>query len=180
MNEKSVFVNNELSLRDIAVYGFDYDYTLAHYTDELNSLIYQMALRRLIDDYNYPNELQVMEYDPDFVIRGLHIDINKGIMMKIDSYQNIMPGTAYRGHQQLSEEEIQQLYRGTNTGNDQIIPTKDNNERPRMRHMIDLFANSAATLMANVFEYFSQNNIGYDPSYVFQDCQVDIYIQIHI
>lgn len=52
MNEKSVFVNNELSLRDIAVYGFDYDYTLAHYTDELNSLIYQMALRRLIDDYN--------------------------------------------------------------------------------------------------------------------------------
>ena len=69
-----------------------------------------------------------MPYDPEFVIRGLHIDVNKvykvltsykmnyhvsfevhntimvvilnfryqGVMMKIDSYQNIMPGTAYR------------------------------------------------------------------------------------
>ena len=52
IDEKSVFANNELSLRDIAVYGFDYDYTLAHYTDELNSLIYQMSLEKLIKEYS--------------------------------------------------------------------------------------------------------------------------------
>lgn len=52
VDEKSVFANNELSLRDISVYGFDYDYTLAHYTDELNSLIYQMSLEKLITEYS--------------------------------------------------------------------------------------------------------------------------------
>lgn len=31
-------------------YGFDYDYTLAIYTFELNQLIYNLALERLIDD----------------------------------------------------------------------------------------------------------------------------------
>ena len=52
VDEKSVFANNELSLRDIAVYGFDYDYTLAHYTDELNNLIYEMSLEKLIEEYS--------------------------------------------------------------------------------------------------------------------------------
>ena len=52
VDEKSVFANNELSLRDISVYGFDYDYTLAHYTDELNSLIYQMSLEKLMKEYS--------------------------------------------------------------------------------------------------------------------------------
>ena len=52
IHEKSVFANNELSLRDIAVYGFDYDYTLAHYTNELNSLIYRMSLEKLINEYS--------------------------------------------------------------------------------------------------------------------------------
>ena len=51
VDEKAVFANNELSLRDVSVYGFDYDYTLAHYTEELNNVIYQMSLNRLIDDY---------------------------------------------------------------------------------------------------------------------------------
>jgi hypothetical protein len=57
VDEKSVFANNELSLRDIAVYGFDYDYTLAHYTDELNSLIYQMSLEKLIKEYSVSKRL---------------------------------------------------------------------------------------------------------------------------
>ena len=55
VDEKSVFANNELSLRDIAVYGFDYDYTLAHYTDELNNLIYEMSLEKLIEEYSVSN-----------------------------------------------------------------------------------------------------------------------------
>ena len=34
-----------------------------------------------------------------------------------------------RGHQPISEEDINRFYRGTHIGNDQIIPTKDNNVR---------------------------------------------------
>ena len=64
IDEKSVFANNELSLRDIAVYGFDYDYTLAHYTDELNSLIYQMSLEKLIKEYSVSRK--------EYSLRHLH------------------------------------------------------------------------------------------------------------
>lgn len=34
------------------MYGFDYDYTLAVYTRELNPLIYRLALKRLVEHYN--------------------------------------------------------------------------------------------------------------------------------
>ncbi|PAV56597.1 hypothetical protein WR25_00276 [Diploscapter pachys] len=51
VNPRAVFVNNELDLESIAVYGFDYDYTLAVYTRKLNNLIYKLALNRLIEDY---------------------------------------------------------------------------------------------------------------------------------
>ena len=76
VDEKSVFANNELSLRDVSVYGFDYDYTLAHYTDELNSLIYQLSLEKLIHEYSVstldkrsckvPNAIKVRVFDRIF------------------------------------------------------------------------------------------------------------------
>jgi hypothetical protein len=34
----------------IQVYGFDYDYTLAHYTEELQSLIYKLAKEHLVHE----------------------------------------------------------------------------------------------------------------------------------
>lgn len=48
VNHKAVFANNETRLGDISVYGFDYDYTLASYTDELHSLIYKMGQEVLL------------------------------------------------------------------------------------------------------------------------------------
>ncbi|EPB78528.1 hypothetical protein ANCCEY_02369 [Ancylostoma ceylanicum] len=51
VDPRGVFVNNELDLGSIGVYGFDYDYTLAVYTRELNELIYNLALRRLISQF---------------------------------------------------------------------------------------------------------------------------------
>lgn len=46
-----VFTNNELNLKEVEVYGFDYDYTLAIYKKDLNELIYELALQRLVDHY---------------------------------------------------------------------------------------------------------------------------------
>jgi len=39
----AVYANNELKLGDIDVYGFDYDYTVACYSDSLNQLIYDLG-----------------------------------------------------------------------------------------------------------------------------------------
>ena len=60
--------------------GFDFDYTLVTYTDELLELIYEKALARLVTDRQYPTEmLQTgLKYDPCFSIRGLAVDKETG------------------------------------------------------------------------------------------------------
>ena len=45
---EAIFSNNELSLSDVEVYGFDYDYTLATYTPELHSLIFNLGKEALV------------------------------------------------------------------------------------------------------------------------------------
>ena len=44
-----IFANNEMNLSDVQVYGFDYDYTLACYTDALHRLIYDQAMENLVN-----------------------------------------------------------------------------------------------------------------------------------
>ena len=51
MDPLGVYANNELDLKEIDVYGFDYDYTIACYTDNLNHLIYDLGRAILIADF---------------------------------------------------------------------------------------------------------------------------------
>lgn len=48
INPHSIFANNEISLSDIEVYGFDYDYTLAAYTESLQHLVFDMGKEALL------------------------------------------------------------------------------------------------------------------------------------
>lgn len=45
-----IYVNKNLRLDNIQVYGFDYDYTLAHYSANLQSLIYNLAKEHLVNE----------------------------------------------------------------------------------------------------------------------------------
>lgn len=45
-----VYANHNLRLAKISVYGFDYDYTLAHYTELLQHLIYNLAKEQLVTE----------------------------------------------------------------------------------------------------------------------------------
>jgi len=51
VNRKGVFVNSDISLKHIDVYGFDYDYTLVRYTSEVHRLIYDHAKNILVDKF---------------------------------------------------------------------------------------------------------------------------------
>ena len=51
INIEAIFCNNELDLRDIEVYGFDYDYTLAIYKKPLAEVIYNLARDNLVREY---------------------------------------------------------------------------------------------------------------------------------
>ena len=94
INPNDIFANNQLNLSDINVYGFDYDYTLASYTpNKVENFIHQKALTNLVRDKLYPEELLKINYDENFVIRGLHYDIENQLLMKLDSYSVInQPG----------------------------------------------------------------------------------------
>lgn len=51
LNPAAIYANNEISLRDVEVYGFDYDYTLAQYADALHPEIFNAARDILIEHY---------------------------------------------------------------------------------------------------------------------------------
>ncbi len=51
-NSHAVFTNSELSLKYINVYGFDVDYTLAQYSNQLHQFIYQKARDSLVEELN--------------------------------------------------------------------------------------------------------------------------------
>ena len=48
MDANSVFATNELDLKHIKVYGFDYDYTLACYKESVDHLIYNLGRETLV------------------------------------------------------------------------------------------------------------------------------------
>ncbi|XP_026976854.1 5'-nucleotidase domain-containing protein 2 isoform X2 [Sagmatias obliquidens] len=113
LNPAAIYANNEISLRDVEVYGFDYDYTLAQYADTLHPEIFTAARDILIEHYKYPEGIRKYDYNPSFAIRGLHYDIQKSLLMKIDAFHYVQLGTAYRGLQPVPDEEVIDLYGGT-------------------------------------------------------------------
>lgn len=61
--------------------------------------------------FKYPKEISKLDYIPDFAIRGLHYDIQKGVLLKLDSFLQIQFGSVYRGLTPLSDEEVLRLYK---------------------------------------------------------------------
>ena len=51
-----------------------------------------------------------LKYMPDFAIRGLHYDIEHGILMKLDSFLQVQFGSAYRGLTPLLDSEVLNFY----------------------------------------------------------------------
>jgi len=52
-----------------------------------------------------------MEYKPGFAVRGLHYDVEKGLLLKLDSFLQIQLGSVYRGLSPVSNEEVLRLYK---------------------------------------------------------------------
>lgn len=52
-----------------------------------------------------------MDYDPSFAVRGLHYDIKKGMLMKLDSFLQIELRCVYKGLTKISGSDVLKLYK---------------------------------------------------------------------
>ena len=58
----------------------------------------------------YPPEIKEYAYDPGFAVRGLHYDIENGLLMKLDQFQQIQMGSIYRGLTPVPPKEVIDIY----------------------------------------------------------------------
>ncbi|XP_046383432.1 5'-nucleotidase domain-containing protein 3 isoform X2 [Ischnura elegans] len=171
VNLKGVFACNELDLKEIKVYGFDYDYTLACYKPSMDYLLYNLARETLVKKHKYPADILSLDYIPGFTVRGLHYDIEKGLLLKLDSFLQIQFGSVYRGLSPVSDNEVLKLYKN------RIVPISyveahvrnGGSHQAKMVQMADLFSVPEMGLLSNVTEYFLSKGIDYHPEILFHD-----------
>lgn len=160
MNPEGIYVNKNLRLDNIQVYGFDYDYTLAHYSSNLQTLIYNLAKGHMVNELRYPDILMTFKYDPTFPIRGLYYDKLKGCLLKLDFFGSIEPDECFYGRRKLSRKEITQIYGTRHIGRDQALG---------LVGLMDFFCFSEACLIADIVQYFVDAKLDFDACYVYQD-----------
>ncbi len=107
---RQVFVNRNLRMDRIEAVGFDMDYTIAMYhLQRLETLAFRMTLARMIDALGYPPSVGTLQYDPEFVIRGVVVDKLHGNIFKMDRHNHV--GRCYHGRRPLPPDEMRRLYR---------------------------------------------------------------------
>ncbi len=107
---RQIFVNRNLRMSKIELVGFDMDYTLAIYhMRRIERLSFDMTVAKLIAEYGYPGEMAEVQYDHQFVMRGLAVDKLNGNLLKMDRFGHV--GRAYHGRHPLSQELWRKLYR---------------------------------------------------------------------
>ncbi|KAK1289988.1 hypothetical protein QJS10_CPB18g00299 [Acorus calamus] len=160
MNPEGIYVNKNLRLDTIQVYGFDYDYTLAHYSPDLQTLIYDLAKEHLVNELRYPESCLRFKYDPSFPIRGLYYDSLKGCLLKLDFFGSIEPDGCFFGRRRLSKQEIREMYGTRHIGRDQARG---------LVGLMDIFCFSEACLIADIVQHFVDAKLEFDACYIFQD-----------
>jgi len=158
----SIYANTYVDFGNIDTVGFDYDYTLVHYTEELLTLLYSMALARLVDDRHYPIDMlsSGLQYDPFFSIRGLAVDKETGWICHLSYTHKV--AVAWEGREKVSTARIFKEYRGKRGLNPR-------ERKVRLQPLNDLFSMAECCLIADTIQYFKDNDIDFCSSNVVQD-----------
>lgn len=154
--DESIYANAYVDLSKVGVVGFDYDYTLVTYTEELLELIYEMALNRLVNHFQYPSEmLEVgLKFDPFFSIRGLAVDKETGWICHLSYTHKV--SVAWEGREKVPTKKIYEEYRGKRA----LRPAE---RKKRLKPLNDLFSMAECCLIADTIQFFKDKNIPYCP-----------------
>lgn len=143
--QRQLFVNRDLKLADVALVGFDMDYTLAIYhLRRLEQLSYDLTVDRLVTHRGYDEAVRQLPYDHQFVMRGLFVDKKAGNLLKMDRFGHV--GRAYHGRTALDEAELNRLYRNAR------IRLKD----PEYAWVDTLFALPEGCLFAGIVDLYEK------------------------
>lgn len=172
VNKFGIFANDELNLEDIEVYGYDYDYTLAAYKKTtVEQMIYNLAKKSLVHEFQYPDEILHCQYCPQSTIRGLHYDVYKGLLLKLNSMLQIQHDAVFRGKRQLREYEVARIYPNRRLTLEEI---EQQTTTPHFVHLVDNFAKPVMCLLTDVIDWFVVNGIDYEPESIYTDVRACI------
>jgi len=163
-HKQQVFANSYVDLGKIDTIGFDYDYTLVTYSNELLSLIYDMALDRLVRDKHYPRELKDLlhgKFDPFFSIRGLAVDKETGWICHLSYTHKV--AVAWEGRERVTSARLRDEYSYKRS----LSPAM---RKKRLKPLNDLFSMAECCLIADVVHFFKVRGIPFFPS----SCVADI------
>jgi 5'-nucleotidase len=105
-----IFVNRNLRMEEIALIGFDMDYTLAIYNQaEMERLSIELTLKKLVENRGYPSAVRGLSYPPERAIRGIVVDHQHGNIFKMDRHGHV--GRVFHGLTALAREQRAELYR---------------------------------------------------------------------
>ena len=151
-----VFSNSYVDLGKVDTVGFDYDYTLVTYKEELLHLIYEKALKRLVEDKYYPVELldAGLKFDPRFSIRGLAVDKETGWICHLSYTHKV--ACAWEGRNKVSRARLMEEYSGKRS----LTPAE---RKKRLKPLNDLFSMAECCLIADVVQFFLDRNIPFCP-----------------
>ena len=149
-----IYANSYVDLGKIDVIGFDFDYTLVTYTEELLELIYEKALQRLVLDRQYPSEMLEcgMKFDPFFSIRGLAVDKENGWITHLSYTHKV--AVAWEGREKVPTSRIFEEYQGKRA----LRPSE---RRKRLKPLNDLFSMAECCLIADTIQFFKERSIPY-------------------
>lgn len=158
----AIYANTYVDLGKVDTVGFDYDYTLVTYTEELLELIYDMALKRLVNDRYYPMEMldAGLQFDPYFSIRGLAVDKETGWICHLSYTHKV--AVAWEGREKISTSRIYKEYRGKRALNPK-------ERRSRLKPLNDLFSMAECCLIADTIQFFKDREIDFCPTNVVKD-----------
>jgi HAD superfamily 5'-nucleotidase-like hydrolase len=176
VNKLGIFANDELSMADIDVYGYDYDYTLAAYKKTVvERMIHSLAKKAMVHDLRYPEEILKFQYDPDRTIRGLHYDVKNGLLLKLNSALQIQTDAVFRGRKQLKPEEVFKMYHSKKFTLEMLEPTSPMTTSS-MVHLVDNFAKPVMCLLCDLIQFFVDNGIDYEPDSIYTDVRVCVFL----
>ncbi len=115
-----------------------------------------MALKRLVEDFQYPEEMLEagMEFDPKFSVRGLAVDRETGWICHLSYTHKV--AVAYEGRQKVTRERLMKEYSGKRA----LTPSE---RKVRLKPLNDLFSMAECCLIADVVQYFKDRSLPFCP-----------------